>query len=217
MSERVTFGESSGLLFHPDVPSAPAVVIVHEWWGLNEQMQALGERWAKAGFVALIPDLFHGKVVPIGHAEDAQKAMASLDFPHAVKELVAAVEYAKTRSTGKVAVTGYCMGGALTFLTACNAKGLAAVVPFYGMPPSAEWSKLEAPVQAHFAKHDDWATVDGAKQLQAMLAELHKSMELHVYDANHAFCNDRRPEVFNAAASSQAWDRAVAFVRRHTT
>ena len=89
-------------------------------------------------------------------------------------------------------------------------------MPFYGLPPGGDWSKVDAPVQAHFAKHDDWATVDGAKKIQAALAEHGRKMELHVYDAQHAFCNDRRPEVYNAGAASQAWERAVAFVRQHS-
>jgi len=215
----VTFGDATGELFVPDAPRAPAVVIIQEWWGVNDQMRNIAERWTKAGFVALLPDLYHGKVIPIGRSDEAQQAMSKLDFPRAVSECVAAVEFVKTheRSTGKVAVTGYCMGGALALLTACSAKGLAAVVPFYGMPPSAEWANIDAPIQAHFAQHDEWATAAGAKQLQQKLTDLGKAMELHVYDAQHAFCNDRRPEVYNPQAASQAWDRTVAFVRKYAT
>ena len=196
----------------------PAVVVIHEWWGVNDQIRALADRWAAAGFVALAPDLYHGKVVPIGKADEAQAAMSSLDFGRAVQEIGAAVARLKEhpRSTGKVALTGYCMGGALTFASACAVPGLAAAVPYYGMPPGADWSKLTAPVQAHFAQHDDWATADGARKIQATLAEQGKRMELFVYDAHHAFCNDRRPEVYNATAAAQAWDRTLAFVRQHT-
>lgn len=213
MSENVTFGESSGVLVVPDgAARAPGIVVIHEWWGVNEQIQRVAARWAKEGFLALVPDLFHG-----GHPktkDEAQAAMSKLDFPRAVRELVASVEFLKThpRGNGKVAVTGYCMGGALAFLTASHAKGVSAVVPFYGMPPGADWSKVEAPVQAHFATHDDWATVDGAKKIQSALGG---KMELHVYDAGHAFCRDGDAEVYNPAAAAQAWDRTVAFVRQH--
>ena len=196
----------------------PAVVIIHEWWGVNDQIRSLADRWAEAGFIALAPDLYHGKVIEIGKADQAQAAMSALDFGRAVQELGAAVAKLQQdpRSTGKVAVTGYCMGGALTLATACHVAGLSAAVPYYGMPPGADWSKVTAPVQAHFAQHDDWATVDGAKQIQAALAEHGTPMELHVYDAHHAFCNDRRPEVYNPAAAKQAWERTLAFVRKHT-
>lgn len=196
----------------------PAVVVIHEWWGVNDQMRSLADRWAEAGFLALVPDLYHGKVIEIGKADQAQAAMSALDFGRAVQEIGAAVARLQQdpRSTGKVALTGYCMGGALTLAAACNVPGLSAAVPYYGMPPGADWSKVTAPVQAHFAQHDDWATVDGAKKIQAALAEHGKPMELHVYDAQHAFCNDRRPEVYNAAAAKQAWERTLAFVRKHT-
>jgi carboxymethylenebutenolidase len=196
----------------------PAVIVIHEWWGVNEQIKAIVDRWAALGFVALAPDLFHGHVVPIGKSAEAQAAMNKLDFTKAVDEIVAAVALLNghPRSTGKVAVTGYCMGGALTMATACNVRGLAALVPFYGIPPGGDWSKIDAPVQAHFALHDDWATVDSAKTVQKAIADHGGKMELFTYDAHHAFCNDHRPEVYSATAAQQAWDRAVAFVRAHT-
>ena len=86
----------------------------------------------------------------------------------------------------------------------------------YGLPPSASWENVDAPIQAHFASHDDWATVAGAKQIQETLAAQGKQMELHVYDAQHAFCNDKRPEVYDAAAAAQAWNCAVEFVQLRT-
>src|SRR5439155_27197485 len=96
-----------------------------------------------------------------------------------------AVGWARANGSGKVAITGYCMGGALAFAAATQLKGLAAVVPFYGVPPQADWSKVEAPVQAHFAQHDDWATVAKAKEIKAAI-EGGPGMELHTYDAHHA-------------------------------
>jgi carboxymethylenebutenolidase len=196
----------------------PAVVVIHEWWGLNEQIKSLCDRWANEGFLALAPDLYDGKVVPIGKSDEAGAAMNALDFGKAGKTIAAAVGKLKddSRCTGKVSVTGYCMGGALSFATATHVSGLAAVVPFYGMPPSADWSKVDAPVQAHFASHDDWATVAGAEKIKEELAKHGRSMELHVYDAKHAFCNDQRPDVYNPAAAQQAWQRAVDFVRAHS-
>jgi carboxymethylenebutenolidase len=207
-------GDLSGVLFAPHGDAkAPGVVVIHEWWGVNEQIQATARRWAEAGFLAIVPDLFHGKVAK--DADEAGRLMKALDFGVAVQEIGAAVAYlrAHPRSTGKIAASGYCMGGALALATAVNVRGLAAAVPYYGLPGDLDWSKIDAPVQAHFATHDDWATVAGAQQIKAAVKV---PMELHVYDAQHAFCNERRPEVYNADAAKLAWDRTLAFVREHT-
>jgi len=191
----------------------PGVVVIQEWWGLSEQIRATTKRWAAAGFVAALPDLYHGKLAK--NADEAGAMMKALDFPAAVKQIGEAVAMLKShpRCNGKVAVTGYCMGGALSFATAVDVRGLSAVVPFYGLPGDLDWSKIDAPVQAHFAQHDDWATVTGAQKIKAAVKV---PMELHVYDAQHAFCNEKRPEVYNAGAATQAWDRTVAFIRAHT-
>jgi len=193
----------------------PAIVVIHEWWGLNDQIRVIADRWAKEGFLAVAPDLYDGKVVPIGRSDEAAAAMNALDFPQAVRAIAAAVAAVKDdpRCSGKVSVTGFCMGGALAFATSTQVKGLAAIVPFYGIPAAADWSKVDAPVQAHFAIHDEWATVGKAKEIQSALGD---RMELHVYEAHHAFCNDRRPDVFNPGACAQAWSRAVQFVRDHS-
>ena len=218
MTERVQIpsstGDLSGVLVVPsgDV-KAPGVVVLQEWWGINDQIQAVAQRWAAAGFHAIVPDLYHGQLATT--AEEAGRMMKALDFGKAVQEIAAAVAYLREhpRSTGKIAVSGYCMGGALSFATAVNVRGLAAVVPYYGLPGDLDWSKIDAPVQAHFASHDDWATVAGAQKIKDAVKV---PMELHVYDAQHAFCNERRPEVYNADAAQLAWDRTLAFVREHT-
>lgn len=214
--QRVTFpssaGEASGVLVTPDgggVP--PGVVVIQEWWGVNDQIQAVAERYAAAGFAAIVPDLYHGKLAK--DADEAGRMMKALDFGKAVQEIAGAVALLRERGSGKIAVTGYCMGGALSFASAVHIRGLAAVVPFYGLPGDLDWSKVDAPVQAHFASHDEWATVAGAQKIKAAVKV---PMELHVYDAQHAFCNEGRPDVYNPDAARQAWDRALAFLRSHT-
>lgn len=216
---RVSFpssmGESAGFLETPSGEGrGPAVVVIHEWWGANEQIVNTARRWADAGFLALAPDLYHGKVVPIGQTDAADAAMKGLDFGKAVQELAGAVAFLRDhpRCNGKVVVTGYCMGGALTLATAVNVRGLACAVAWYGTPGDLDWSKVDAPVQAHFATHDDWASVAAGKKIQAGV----KSMELHVYEAQHAFCNDQRPDVYNPEAAALSWERALAFAKAHT-
>jgi carboxymethylenebutenolidase len=220
MTQRVkiptTNGELEAVLVLPaGEAKAAAVVVLQEWWGVNDQLLSIAKRWAERGFVAIVPDLYHGKVVEIGKADEAAAAMKALDFGKAVGEIGATVAFLQShpRCTGKVAVTGYCMGGALTLATAVNVRGLAAAVPFYGLPGDLDWSKVDVPVQAHFATHDDWATVAGAEKVKAGVKT---PMQLHVYDAQHAFCNDQRADVYNAEACAQAWERTVEFVRAHT-
>jgi len=217
-NQRVTFpssaGEASGVLVTPATAAGtkpPGVVVLQEWWGVNEQIQTVAQRYADAGFVALVPDLYHGQVAK--DAEEAGRMMKALDFGKAVQEIAGAVAFLRDRSSGKVAVTGYCLGGALAFASAVNIRGLAAVVPFYGLPGDLDWSKIDAPVQAHFAQHDDWATVAGAQKIKDAVKV---AMELHIYDAQHAFANDRRPEVYNVEAAKQAWNHAISFIRAHT-
>lgn len=215
-TQRVTFpssaGEASGVLVTPDgAGKPPGVVVIQEWWGVNDQIKSVAERYAAAGFAAIVPDLYHGKITT--DADEASRMMKALDFGKAVQEIAGAVAFLHQRGSAKVAVTGYCMGGALSFAAAVNVRGLAAVVPHYGLPGDLDWTKIDAPVQAHFAKHDDWATIAGAEKIKAAVKV---PMDLHVYDAQHAFCNDRRPDVYNPEAAKQAWDRALAFVRSHT-
>jgi carboxymethylenebutenolidase len=218
-TQRVTFpssaGEASGVLVTPEISAGagkpPAVVVLQEWWGVNDQIQAVAKRYAEAGFLALVPDLYHGQLAK--DAEEATRLMKALDSAQAVQEIAGAVAFLRERSNGKVAITGYCMGGALAFRSAAHIRGLAAVVPFYGLPGDLDWSKIDAPIQAHFAQHDDWATVAGAQKIKAAVTV---PMDLHIYDAQHAFANEQRPDVYNREAAKQAWGHALAFLRAHT-
>jgi carboxymethylenebutenolidase len=222
MTQRVTVPMSKGEVGAVvELPAgdarAPAVIVLQEWWGIGgpkgENILAITKKWATEGFIALAPDLYHGKIATT--PDEAGAMMQALDFGKAVQEIAACVDHLKNhpRSAGKVAVTGYCMGGALAFATAVEVRGLAAVVPFYGLPGDKDWSKVDAPIQAHFARRDDWATVAGAEKIKKSVKV---AMELHVYEAQHAFCNDRRPDVYNAEAAQTAWMRAVEFVRTNT-
>jgi carboxymethylenebutenolidase len=216
-TQRVTFpssaGEASGVLVTPDgAGKPPGVVVIQEWWGVNDQIKSVAERYAAAGFAAIVPDLYHGKIAK--DADEAGKMMNALDFGKALQEIAGAVAFLRERGSAKVAVTGYCLGGALTFATALHVRGLAAAVPFYGVPPGDhDWTQIDAPVQAHFAIHDGWAKVADAEKIKAAVKV---PMELHAYDAQHAFANERRPEVYHAEAAKLSWDRALAFIRSHT-
>ena len=187
----------------------PGVVVIQEYWGVNDHIKSIAKRWAKEGFLAVAPDLYHGKIAK--NAGEATEMMKALDFPKAVQEIGAAIEAlrAHPRCNGKVAVTGFCLGGALTLATAANVKHIACAVPFYGIPGQLDASKIGCAVQMHVAEHDDWVKVPDAKKLQEKLGG---KMELFTYDAHHAFFNDTRPEVYNAAEAMAAWQQTIGFL-----
>ncbi len=194
---------------------APALVVIHEWWGITDHVRSLVDRFAAEGLVVLAPDLYDGQVAK--NADEAEVLMNGLDWPLAIRKVSAATDLlrAHPRSTGKVGVTGFCMGGALAFRAACEVAHLGAVVPFYGLPGDVDWARVTAPIMAHFAVHDDWAKASSAEAIKAQLARMGKEMALHVYDASHAFMNDTRPDVYNAEVAKLAWSRTVKFLKSH--
>ena len=223
MTKRVSFTGEKGAAAEGELaePSGdgrgPAVVLLQEWWGLNDHIRDLCERLAREGFLVLAPDLYRGKVTK--DAGEAERLMKELDTLAAVDTIAGAVAFLRghPRGNGKVGVTGFCMGGALSFASACHIGGLGAVVPFYGVPPAdkVDYARVTAPIQFHVARRDYWVTVDKAEAVKKELEGHGKSVEVHVYEADHAFVNDTRPEVHDPASAKLAWERAVAFLKRH--
>jgi carboxymethylenebutenolidase len=213
-------GEVTGEIAEPSgTPKAPSVVLIQEYWGINAHVKSLVDRLAKEGFLVVAPDLYHGKIAK--DASEAGKLMTELDTAVAVKEIGAAVAYLKEhpRGNGKVGVIGFCLGGALAFASACHVPGLSAVVPFYGVPPAdkVDYSKVTAPVLAHFAKNDEWASVSKAEAIKKQLDATGTPMQLEVYDAGHAFVNDTRPEAYDEKSAKLAWQRTVDFLKKNLT
>ena len=194
-----------------------ALVVLQEWHGLNAQMKGKVDRFAEAGYLALCPDLYHGKVA--SNDEEAGKLMTGLDWPGAIADIGAAVAHLRShpRSNGKVGVTGFCMGGALTLAATLHHEGLACAVAFYGLPhaPPTAFAKARAPIQAHFAKVDDWAKASVAEEIQKVVRSSGGSMDLFVYDAGHAFMRETDPSKYDAASSKLAWERTLAFLKAH--
>ncbi len=223
MTTTVRFGAKSGGDVAGEVaePSGtekvPSVILIQEYWGINAHVKSLADRLAKEGFLVLAPDLYHGKIAK--DAAEAGKLMTELDTLEAMREIAASVEHVKEhpRGNGKVGVIGFCMGGALAFAAACHVEGLSAVVPFYGVPPAekVDYGKVTAPVLAHFAKKDEWATVAKAEAIKKELDATGKSMILEVYDAGHAFMNDTRPEAYDDKSAKLAWQRSIDFLKKN--
>jgi len=191
----------------------PSVIVIQEWWGLNDHIKSIVDRFEFEGFNALAPDLYHGRITK--DADEASHMMDGLDFPGAVhQDISAALDYLKTINPS-VAVMGFCMGGALTIGAAVRLEGVKAAVCFYGVPPKvfADPADIKIPFQGHFGQKDDWITPAVAADLEAAMTRAGNPPEVYSYDADHAFFNKTRLEVYNAEASEQAWTRMMAFLR----
>lgn len=216
MSQMIEFqrpdGGSSRAYLADAGPGTPGLVLIQEWWGLNPHICEVADRFAAAGFTTLAPDLYRGRVA--SSADEANHLMAGLDFGDAThQDLAGALAWLQARGS-KVGVTGFCMGGALTVAAAVHLPGYAAASCFYGIPPAAfaDPAKIAMPFQGHFADRDDWCTPAAVDALQAALTV---PAELYRYPADHAFFNDKRPEVYDAACAKQAWERTLAFFHKH--
>lgn len=206
---------SKGYLAQPKgaaASAAPGFVVIQEWWGLNDQIKATGDRVAQAGYRALVPDLYHGRLA--ASANEANHLMSELNFPDAAsQDIRGAVQHLK-RTSKMAAVGGFCMGGALTLLSALQVPEMDAGAVFYGIPPidAAEFSKIHIPLICHFANADDWCTPDKVNALEAALKKSKSKFELYRYDTQHAFMNETRPQVYDAAAAKLAWERTMKFL-----
>ena len=192
----------------------PGVIVIQEWWGLNDQICGVADRFARAGYNALAPDLYQGRVTQ--QPDEANHLMDGLDFVGATQQ---DIRGAATRLAGggsKVAVMGFCMGGALTIAAAVHVPEVSAAVCFYGIPPAqlASPADIKIPFQAHFANKDDWCTPAAADALEKSMREAGRSAEVFRYDAGHGFFNERRGDVYDAACAEQAWQRMAAFLGR---
>jgi len=198
--------------------SGPGVIVIQEWWGLVPHITDIADRIAAEGFVALAPDMYHGEMT--NEPDMAGKLLMSMNLATAGKDLSGAVDLLQER-TGrtKVGVTGFCMGGGLALMAAClRPDAIAAAAPFYGgMRPDTviEWDNLAAVVEGHYAATDrGTAAPEAVKELEASLRAKGKNATFHVYPGTqHAFFNDTRPEVYDAAVAKTAWDRTLALFR----
>ena len=209
--------DASGYLANAAQGDAPGLVVIQEWWGLSEQIKAMVERFALAGFDALAPDLYKGKVVPYHDADAAGAEMATLDFADLTSQTVRGAAQYLARNGAKVGVTGFCMGGAVAVIGAAHVPEFTAAVTFYGLPPAdaVKPADVKVPLQGHFANRDDWVSPAAADAFEKGLKAAGKSFEFFRYDADHAFANEQRVSVHDRHAAELAWGRAAEFLHKH--
>lgn len=207
---------AEGYLAQAGSANAPGVVVIQEWWGLQDQIKGMCDRFALAGFDALAPDLYDGTTVPYHDTEAAGREMQSLDFLDATDQTVRGAAQFLLKSSGKVAISGFCMGGAMTIIAACRVPEFSAAACFYGLPPPAvaKPADIKVPLIAHFATTDDWCTPDVVKVFEQGIEAAGKIAEIYHYDADHAFMNEQR-SVHDRACAELAWARTTEFLNKY--
>lgn len=209
---------ANGYLSLPDKPG-PGLLVIQEWWGLVDHIKDLADRFAREGFVALAPDLYHGDMTK--SPDKAGKMLMALNIGEAAKDMRGAAKYLlglDEVQPKKVGAMGFCMGGQLALFAATEfPQQISAGVDFYGIHPNAQIdpAKLEVPILAHFARRDQTVPEETARGLIESIESAGGSIEAHFYDADHAFFNDTRPEVYDRDAASLAWTRTLEFLRRN--
>ncbi len=213
----------NGYLAEPEAGNtAPGIVVIQEWWGLNNQIKGVAHQLAAAGYRALVPDLYRGKLAL--EVNEAEHMMNDLDFADAAgQDIRGAVQYLKTTGSRRVGATGFCMGGALAVLASVFVPELDTAVIWYGYPPLeyVDASKIKAPLMGHWGTEDDVFPISGVDKLEQKLIEAGVDYTFHRYTAKHAFANEHSDEKnlpylqYNAAAADLAWERTMEFLRTH--
>ncbi|GAB2476003.1 dienelactone hydrolase family protein [Jatrophihabitans fulvus] len=221
--QNVTFpsngGTAHGYLATPEGGSGPGLIVIQEWWGLDDSLKKVVDRFASEGFVALAPDLYGGRVAH--DSDEAGEMLNSLPVEQATKDLAGSVDFllghdAVTSST--LGVVGYCMGGAFALLLAAQeGDRVSAAVPYYGVGPGTpeSYAGITAAVQGHYGKEDQMMSAEDARQVEEQIrSEAGVEVEFFYYDAGHAFMNpDDKMGTHKPELAEQAWSRTLDFLR----
>src|SRR6266576_4689666 len=210
-----SLGATTAYVARPNNDTASGVVLIQEWWGINDHIRDIAGRYAKEGYLCVAPDLYRGKLAR--KTEEASKMMQALAIEDGIETIRAAIAAAKhTYNTKKIGITGYCMGGTFALRAACELSELAAAAPFYGdIPEENSLKQLKAPTLFIAGKRDAWINQEKVNALIEAARKYDLPVEVVTYDADHAFFNDTRPEVYNAEAAADAWSRVLDLFRKH--
>ncbi len=216
MGVTVNLGGGSGYYAASGRDDAPGVVVIQEWWGLQDQIKSVADKYAAAGFDAIIPDLYAGVVVPYHDEEAAGREMDALDFLSATDLQVKAAADFLACPGRRIGLTGFCLGGIVSILGAIRLDVFAASSCYYGLPsPEQGWpADVKIPVQGHFALGDTWCTPAMVDAFEAGLIAAGKEFEIYRYDCDHGFFNPDIKE-YDAASAELSWQRDLAFWAKH--
>ena len=201
----------------PSAPGTyPGVIVIQEWWGLNDHIRDVATRLARAGYVAVAPDLYSRQGNPVTtDPNEAGKLMTSLDKADGIADLRAVVAHLQ-RAAGvrhdRLGVIGFCMGGSYALLLACESPDIRAAAPFYGeIPPTETLRQLRCPLRYFYGDQDGWIQLSDVERLRSTVRQLSKPGEVMIYPGvPHAFFNDTRKDVYHAAQAQDAWTRTLS-------
>lgn len=213
--------DARGYLAVPDSGSGPGLIVIQEWWGLDDGIKGMADRLASAGFVALAPDLYHGELAGHTEMDKAGELMSSLPPDRAANDMSGAVDHlaehpATTRDA--LGVVGFCMGGMLSFVLAtARPDRIKAAVPFYGFPTgdaAPDFSKIEAVIRGHMAETDGFFPPEAARELEAELQSLGKDATLTVHPGTgHAFMSPHDAlGSYDEELAEKIWPEVTAFL-----
>ncbi len=210
-----------GYLATPDAETGPGVVVLHAWWGLTEPFRQTCDRLAEAGFVALAPDLYHGKTT--ASVEEAEALAGALnqeedrvrgDISGALQCLRENGATSPADGRGAFAIAGFSLGGAYALDTSVALPGeIAAVVIFYATYTGLDYSAAQAAYLGHFAENDPFEPTESVAELERELQAAGKQVTFYTYPGTtHWFFEANRPDAYDVAAATLAWERTLAFL-----
>lgn len=204
-------GATTAFVALPDVPNGKAVILIHEWWGLNEHIKDIAGRYADEGFTAIAPDLYRGRVAnDSSEASQMMNALAIEDGLDTIRNAIAAAS--SNYGIPHFGISGYCMGGTFALRAACELEGLSAAAPFYGDIPEEEvLRKLTVPTIFVSGTRDAWINPEKVATLEDAAERFELPVTSVKYEADHAFFNNTRPEVYDATAAGDAWALVTGF------
>ena len=210
-----TLGATTAYVDRPEQESDVAVVLIQEWWGINQHIRDIASRYAAEGYVCVAPDLYRGRVAAdTEEASALMQALAIEDGLETIRKAMAAAE--ETYGIKRFAINGFCMGGTFALRAACEMPELRVAAPFYGdIPAEDDLKNLKVPTLFIAGERDAWINPEKVNGLKEVAKKYNLPVEVVSYDADHAFFNDTRPEVYDAEAAADAWRRVLEHFRKH--
>ena len=206
-------GDTTAYVAKPDTDATKAVIVVQEYWGLNDHIKDIANRYAAEGFIAIAPDLYRGKIAKT--PDEASKIMQALPIDDGIDTIKNAIDKARGEfGVTHFGITGFCMGGTYALRSACLLEGISAAAPFYGdIPEDDVLKRLTVPTIFVSATHDKWINPEKVAALEDAAERYELPLTSVKYEADHAFFNNTRPEVYNETAARDAWALVVGLFK----